>query len=59
MNDLLWAWLSIGTGLLLLVGGGELLVRGASRLATAVRILAIGQRLDRGRLWNQRRNRAS
>ncbi len=44
MNDLLWAWLRIGMGLALLVGGGEFLVRGASRLATAVRIspLVIG-----------------
>ena len=44
MDDLLWAWLSIGIGLLLLVSGGELQVRGASRLATAVRIspLVIG-----------------
>ena len=44
MNDLLWAWLRIGIGLALLVGGGEFLVRGASRLATAVRIspLVIG-----------------
>lgn len=44
MNDLLWAWLSIGINLLLLVSGGELLVRGASRFATAVRIspLVIG-----------------
>ena len=44
MNDLLWAWLRIGMGLALLVGGGEFLVRGASRLATAIRIspLVIG-----------------
>lgn len=44
MNDLLWAWLKICAGLVLLVGGGELLVRGASRLAAAVRIspLVIG-----------------
>jgi cation:H+ antiporter len=38
MDDLSWAWLSVAIGLVLLVGGGELLVRGASRLATAVRI---------------------
>lgn len=44
MDDLLWAWLSICIGLVLLVGGGEFLVRGASQLATAVRIspLVIG-----------------
>ncbi|MCA9123553.1 MAG: calcium/sodium antiporter [Planctomycetaceae bacterium] len=44
MDDLFWAWLGICLGLVLLVGGGELLVRGASQLATAVRIspLVIG-----------------
>jgi cation:H+ antiporter len=44
MDEQLWAWAEIGGGLALLVGGGELLVRGASRLAAAVRIspLVIG-----------------
>ncbi|HUG66405.1 MAG TPA: calcium/sodium antiporter [Pirellulaceae bacterium] len=44
MNEQIWAWLSICIGLVVLVGGGELLVRGASRLAIAARIspLVIG-----------------
>jgi cation:H+ antiporter len=44
MNELMWAWAQIGGGLAVLVGGGELLVRGASRLAAAIRIspLVIG-----------------
>lgn len=44
MSDLVWAWLKIAGGLVLLVGGGELLVRGASRLAVAMRVspLVIG-----------------
>lgn len=44
MNDLVWAGLKIAGGLVLLVGGGELLVRGASRLAAAMQIspLVIG-----------------
>lgn len=44
MGDPLLAWLSILLGLVILVGGGELLVRGASRLAIALRIspLVIG-----------------
>ncbi|MDA1050652.1 MAG: calcium/sodium antiporter [Planctomycetota bacterium] len=44
MDDLGWACLGICLGLVLLVGGGEFLVRGASRLATAARIspLVIG-----------------
>ncbi len=44
MNEITWAWLTIAGGLVVLVGGGELLVRGASKLAAAVRIspLVIG-----------------
>ncbi len=44
MNESMWAWVSIGGGLTVLVGGGELLVRGASALAAAARIspLVIG-----------------
>ncbi len=44
MNDTVWALLEIAGGLAVLVGGGELLVRGASKLAAAVRIspLVIG-----------------
>ena len=44
MSGLWWAWANIGGGLAALVGGGELLVRGASRLAAAIRIspLVIG-----------------
>jgi cation:H+ antiporter len=44
MSELLWAWSHIGGGLAVLVLGGELLVRGASRLAAAVRVspLVIG-----------------
>lgn len=44
MSDMMLAWLKIGGGLLLLVGGGESLVRGASRLARYMRIspLVIG-----------------
>ena len=44
MNELSWAAAYILGGLALLVGGGELLVRGASRLAVAMRIspLVIG-----------------
>ena len=37
MNELSWAAAYILGGLALLVGGGELLVRGASRLAVAMR----------------------
>ncbi len=44
MNETVWAWLEIAGGLVVLVLGGELLVRGASRLAAAVKIspLVIG-----------------
>jgi cation:H+ antiporter len=44
MDDTLLAWLKILFGFVVLVSGGELLVRGASRLATALRIspLVIG-----------------
>ena len=44
MNELTWAWLLVAGGLAFLVGGGELLVGGASKLAAAVRIspLVIG-----------------
>ncbi len=44
MNETIWAWVKIGGGLAMMVGGAELLVRGASRLAAAVRIspLVIG-----------------
>ncbi len=44
MNETTWAWLAIAVGLVVLVVGGELLVRGASKLAAAVRIspLVIG-----------------
>ncbi len=44
MTDNIWALLAIVAGLLLLVGGGEMLVRGASKLAVALRIspLVIG-----------------
>ena len=44
MNETGWAWLQIAGGLAVLVGGGELLVRGASKLAAAMRIspLVIG-----------------
>tara|TARA_R110002073_G_scaffold7747_1_gene43634 strand:+ start:2884 stop:3885 length:1002 start_codon:yes stop_codon:yes gene_type:complete len=44
MSDMVMAWLKIGGGLLLLVGGGESLVRGASRLARYMQIspLVIG-----------------
>ena len=44
MNELVWAWLLVAGGLAVLVAGGELLVRGASNLAAAVRIspLVIG-----------------
>ncbi len=40
----MWAWTGIIGGLIVLVGGGELLVRGASKLAAAIRIspLVIG-----------------
>ena len=41
MSDAVWAWLQIGGGLIVLVIGGELLVRGASQLATAMRISAV------------------
>lgn len=44
MSDLVWDWIGIAGGLVLLVLGGELLVRGASRLAAALKIspLVIG-----------------
>lgn len=44
MNETIMAWFAIVGGLVVLVGGGELLVRGASQLAAAVRIspLVIG-----------------
>lgn len=44
MNATVEAWLRIGVGLIVLVGGGESLLRGASRLAAALRIspLVIG-----------------
>ncbi len=44
MGNLAWAWIGIAGGLVLLVLGGELLVRGASRLAASLRIspLVIG-----------------
>ncbi|MEQ8667598.1 MAG: calcium/sodium antiporter [Pirellulales bacterium] len=43
-QDLLLAWIGIISGLAALVGGGEALVRGASRLATSLRVnpLVIG-----------------
>ena len=41
MSDTVWAWLQIGSGLVVLVIGGELLVRGASQLAAAMRISAV------------------
>ncbi|MEO8271858.1 MAG: calcium/sodium antiporter, partial [Aureliella sp.] len=41
MNGTVWAWLEIAGGLLVLVLGGELLVRGASRLAAALRISSV------------------
>jgi len=44
MGNLTWSWIGIAGGLALLVLGGELLVRGASRLAASLRIspLVIG-----------------
>lgn len=44
MTEEIWAWVAVVVGLFTLVGGGELLVRGASKLAEAVRIspLVIG-----------------
>ncbi|MEZ6138559.1 MAG: calcium/sodium antiporter [Pirellulaceae bacterium] len=44
MTEIMWAWTAVVVGLIVLVGGGELLVRGASKLAAAVRIspLVIG-----------------
>jgi len=44
MSELLWSGTLIGVGLVLLVGGAEFLVRGASRFAAAVRVspLVIG-----------------
>ena len=44
MHEMVWACLRISGGLAVLVGGGELLVRGAARLASASRIspLVIG-----------------
>jgi cation:H+ antiporter len=44
MNELTWAWVLVAGGLVILVGGGEFLVRGASKLAAAVLIspLVIG-----------------
>ncbi len=41
MSDTAWAWLEIAGGLIVLVLGGELLVRGASKLAAAVRISSV------------------
>ncbi|MEZ6080823.1 MAG: sodium:calcium antiporter, partial [Pirellulaceae bacterium] len=41
MSETLWAWLEIAAGLVVLVLGGELLVRGASRLAGALRISSV------------------
>ncbi len=41
MSDTVWAWLQIGGGLAVLVVGGELLVRGASQLAAAMRISSV------------------
>ena len=41
MSETVWAWLQIGGGLVVLVLGGELLVRGASQLAAALRISAV------------------
>jgi cation:H+ antiporter len=44
MNEHLWAGLNVAVGLTIMVGGAELLVRGASKLAVAMRIspLVIG-----------------
>lgn len=44
MGEIGWAWAGVIGGLVVLVAGGELLVRGASKLAAAVRIspLVIG-----------------
>ena len=44
MTEIMWAWAAIVAGLIVLVGGGELLVSGASKLAAAARIspLVIG-----------------
>lgn len=41
MNEAVWAWLEIAGGLVVLVLGGELLVRGASQLAAALRISSV------------------
>jgi cation:H+ antiporter len=41
MSEAAWAWVKILGGLVVLVGGGELLVRGASRLAAALRISSL------------------
>ena len=41
MSDTVWAWLQIGGGLVVLVVGGEFLVRGASQLAAAMRISSV------------------
>lgn len=41
MNEMAWAWVRIAGGLGVLAGGGELLVRGASRLAAALRISSL------------------
>lgn len=41
MSQFGWAWVSVVGGLIVLVGGGELLVRGASRLASALRISSL------------------
>ncbi len=38
MYEVTWAWIKIGGGLAVLIGGGELLVRGASALAAALRV---------------------
>ncbi|MCA9132554.1 MAG: calcium/sodium antiporter [Planctomycetales bacterium] len=44
MNGTVWAWSEVAGGLVVLVGGGELLVRGAAKLAAALSIspLVIG-----------------
>jgi len=41
MSETVWAWLEIAAGLVVLVVGGELLVRGASHLAAALRISSV------------------
>ena len=41
MGETVWAWLQVGGGLVVLVLGGELLVRGAAQLAAAMRISSV------------------